>query len=74
MRMPISPVDLTVLIPIYNDWDSLRVLLREFEHALAPDYRLNPVLVDESSTQPRPDGLVDYGLSVLASATCLQLK
>jgi glycosyltransferase involved in cell wall biosynthesis len=74
MRKHISPTDVTVLIPIYNDWDSLRILLREFEHALALEYRLHLVLIDDSSTQPMPDDLIDYGLSVVASATYLQLK
>jgi polyisoprenyl-phosphate glycosyltransferase len=64
----------TILIPIYNDWDSLRILLRELDRELSGDYRLHLVLIDDASTNLKPDNLIDESCSVFGSATCLRLK
>jgi polyisoprenyl-phosphate glycosyltransferase len=64
----------TVLIPIYNDWDSLRILLRELDRELSEEYRLHLVLIDDASTNLKPDDLIDEHCSVFESATCLRLK
>jgi polyisoprenyl-phosphate glycosyltransferase len=74
MRDNTNRMTATVLIPIYNDWDSVRMLMRELDATLSSSCRLHLVLVDDMSTQPMPDDLVDEGLSVFASATCLRLK
>jgi hypothetical protein len=44
----------TLVVPVYNDWDSLRILLREFDEPLSREYRIHVVIVDDSSTQPQP--------------------
>lgn len=67
-------MDATVIIPIYNDWDSLRELLRQLDRVLSLDHRLHVILIDDASTQPIPDDLIDASLTVLASITHLQLK
>jgi glycosyltransferase involved in cell wall biosynthesis len=64
----------TVLIPIYNDWDSLKILLRELDRELAEKYRLHLVLIDDGSTTLKPDDLIDEGCSVFGAATVLRLK
>ena len=64
----------TMLIPIYNDWDSLRILLRELDRELSEKYRLHVVLIDDASTNLKPDDLIDEGCSVFGAATCLRLK
>lgn len=69
-----SQMNATMLIPIYNDWDSLRILLRELDRELAGEYRLHLVLIDDASTQLKPDDLMDHGFSVFEYVTCLQLK
>jgi glycosyltransferase involved in cell wall biosynthesis len=65
---------MTLVVPVYNDWDSLRILLRELDEALLREYRIHLVIVDDSSTQPQPYDLIDYGMEAIASATCLRLK
>jgi len=67
-------MDATVLIPIYNDWDSLRELLVQLDQAFTFEYRLHLVLVDDASTQPKPDDLIGRSLTVFASVVHLQLK
>lgn len=64
----------TVVIPVYNDWDSLRELLCELDRVLSDQYRLHAVLVDDASTQPKPGDLVGGDLSVFSSIVCLRLK
>jgi glycosyltransferase involved in cell wall biosynthesis len=67
-------MNVTVLIPIYNDWDSLKILLREVDQELSAGYRLHLVLIDDASTNNRPDDLMDEGGSVFGTAVCLRLK
>lgn len=64
----------TLLIPIYNDWDSLRILLRELDRELSEEYRLRLLLIDDASTNLKPETLIDEHCSVFESATCLRLK
>jgi polyisoprenyl-phosphate glycosyltransferase len=64
----------TVLIPIYNDWDSLGILLRELDRELSDEYRLHLLLVDDASTHPKPSALIHRSFSAFGSVTCLRLK
>jgi hypothetical protein len=53
--MPVRGDSLTVLIPSFNDWDALRLLLPRIDHALAGARRTAAVLVvDDASTEARP--------------------
>jgi hypothetical protein len=46
---------LTVLIPVYNDWESLQTLLEKLEQVAAGrNLSMHVVIVDDSSTLPRP--------------------
>ena len=74
MREYLNRFTATVLIPIYNDWDSVRLLLHELDQVLSAGCRLHLVLIDDSSTQPMPENLLAQALPVFASATCLRLK
>ncbi len=67
-------MNVTVLVPIYNDWDSLKQLLRELDRAISRAHRLHLVVVDDGSTEPKPENLVDPDLVAFASATYLRLK
>jgi glycosyltransferase involved in cell wall biosynthesis len=58
--------NLSVVVPVYNDWTSLRVLLdRLNEVAKAPGPRIFVTIVDDGSTEPMDDSLGD--LSALTS-------
>ena len=54
---------LLVLIPVYNDWETLALLLRQLdlvlmEHGLETEV----MVVDDASTIPCPPRLMDQGL------------
>ncbi|HNP54185.1 MAG TPA: glycosyltransferase family 2 protein [Ferruginibacter sp.] len=42
---------LTILIPVYNDFASLRLLLQEFDSLLARSYALDVVVIDDASPE-----------------------
>ena len=48
--------ELTVLIPVFNDWESVGLLLPRIEQAVArADWRVRVLLVDDGSTEEAPE-------------------
>ena len=64
----------TVVIPIYNDWVSLRQLLRNLDQILASLWELHIVVIDDASTELRPVDLTEEAFAAIRSVTCLRLK
>jgi glycosyltransferase involved in cell wall biosynthesis len=58
--------DLILVLPVYNDWESVQVLLQKTEAALATTYSLQYILVNDSSVQePEPSMFVGLKYPVL---------
>ncbi|HUE13066.1 MAG TPA: hypothetical protein VMR25_02775, partial [Planctomycetaceae bacterium] len=52
----LSADSIVILIPIFNDWNSLSPLLSELEQVLAKqELSAQIVVVDDGSTSPRPE-------------------
>ncbi len=50
-----SPESTAILLPCFNDWDSLSLLLPELDRSLAEaGYRVSVLVVDDASTEPPP--------------------
>ena len=66
------PRKLTVIMPVYNDWQSATLLIRDIASAMAGSgYAVDIVAVDDCSTEPPPPEL-DPGPGI-AAVECLML-
>lgn len=70
-----KPSSILILVPIYNDWDSAELLLRDLDsvcrHAgLSPEV----LFVDDGSTAPMPSSLSSATLVAIRRLDCLQLR
>ncbi|MFN3324369.1 MAG: glycosyltransferase [Bryobacteraceae bacterium] len=66
---------LAVLIPVFNDWESLRLLVRQIDDALADsDWAPRLVIVDDGSTEPLPADLFPRELRTLLQIHHVELR
>jgi len=66
---------LAILIPNFNDWESLRLLLPELDRAMAGlERQVFVLVVDDASTEPVPDGWPGQDLRALDSVEVLRLR
>ena len=70
-----TPSSILILVPIYNDWDSADLLLRDLDtvcrHAgLSPEV----LFVDDGSTMPIPSSLSSASLAAIRRIDILQLR
>jgi glycosyltransferase involved in cell wall biosynthesis len=67
------PKTLSVIIPVYNDWDSVKILIGRITQALkAEDVQTRLLVVDDGSDTPAPAGLTENSGTVPVSV--LRLK
>lgn len=67
------PKTLSVVIPVYNDWDSVKILIGRIAQALkAEAITTRLLIVDDGSDAPAPAGLADGAGAALVSV--LRLK
>lgn len=67
------PKTLSVIIPVYNDWDSVKILIGRIAQALkAEDINTRLLVVDDGSHTPAPSDLAENRGMVLVSV--LRLK
>jgi len=67
--------DLTLLIPVFNDWPSLEALLRELDAVLtARQISAHLLIVDDCSQIPAPEGFPSQGLKAISVAEILRLR
>ncbi|MDX1431973.1 MAG: glycosyltransferase [Gammaproteobacteria bacterium] len=67
--------NLCLLIPVYDDWESVGRLLDEVDAALAGRERgVRAVLVDDASSTPCPAELVDRPLESIAEISVVELR
>ena len=70
-----TPDPLCVLIPVYDDWESVRTLLANLDEELdRTRWSARVLLVDDGSTQPVPADLVPAAPSALARIEVLELR
>ena len=69
-----SPLPLVVVIPVYNDWESLRLLLPRIDQVAATmPLAVEVLVVDDGSTEPPPTKL-DQPLTNLRAVRMLELR
>jgi polyisoprenyl-phosphate glycosyltransferase len=73
--MPAQRQSLVILIPSFNDWDAVGLLLPLVDRALAAANRSASVLVvDDASTEPLPEHWPGENFSALESVDVLHLR
>jgi hypothetical protein len=74
-RMAERRASLAILIPNFNDWESLRLLLPELDRAMAGlEHQVFVLVVDDASTEPIPEGWPGQNFSALDSVEVLHLR
>lgn len=70
-----TPADFVVLIPVYDDWESVALLLPQLDEALSrrPD-SFSILLVDDCSSQPMNGRLRSVGLNHIGPVHVLRLR
>ena len=66
---------LAILIPNFNDWESLRLLLPQVDQVLTGlEHRVSVLVVDDASTEPMPEDWPGQYFSALGSVEVLHLR
>lgn len=66
---------LAILIPNFNDWESLRLLLPQIDRAVQGlEHQVAVLVVDDASTEPVPHGWPGQNFAVLESVEVLHLR
>ncbi len=66
---------LAILIPIFNDWESLRLLLPEIDRAMTGlEHQVSVLIVDDASTEPMPADWLGESFTALDSVDILHLR
>jgi polyisoprenyl-phosphate glycosyltransferase len=75
MAPPDGDSRVTILIPIFNDWDAAALLLDDLDRSL-DGFPLRPqvLLVNDGSTEPRPQGFAQREFRTLAHVDVLELR
>jgi hypothetical protein len=64
-----------ILIPVYDDWEAVALLLRNLDQVLVGQpWRARVLLIDDGSTQPAPDELAHLPLAALEDVSVLALR
>lgn len=72
MRRGMPEADIAILTPVFNDWDSLGILIAELETALGSERGpISLVVVDDGSDQPAPS--FEAPRKVLSDITVIRL-
>jgi hypothetical protein len=68
-------LEVAVLVPIYNDWDSARTLVERLDGLIAGHtVRMRVILVDDGSSMTPPESPLDLDLENLTSLAVLRLR
>jgi len=66
---------LAILIPNFNDWDSLRLLLPQLDSAMEGlEHQVSVLVVDDASTEPMPEDWPGQDFKALDSVEILHLR
>jgi len=73
--MPALDESLLIIIPSFNDWAALRLLLPAIDRALTGSkWSASVLIVDDASTDPIPDHWPGGGFGAIESVTVLHLR
>ena len=73
--MPQPGASLAILIPNFNDWAALRLLLPLIDQAIQrQEHRVSVLVVDDASTEPKPEDWPGQDFATLASVEVLHLR
>lgn len=64
----------TVLIPVYDDWESVALLLPLLDEAIRDHGPVEVLLVDDGSVEPPPAALEGFRPTAVARVRCLRLR
>jgi len=74
-HMVAGRASLAILIPNFNDWESVRLLLPGLDRAMASwDGQVSVLVVDDASTEPMPQDWPGQSFSALDSVEILHLR
>lgn len=66
---------LFIVMPIYNDWDSVKILLKQINNVLLQESKeIKILLINDGSTDPYLDDFIDSDLSSISRIDLLNLK
>lgn len=66
---------LVVVLPIYNDWDSAKILVKRIDAVFTDeDIDIQILLVDDGSSDPFPEDFLDSDFSSIAKIDLLSLR
>jgi hypothetical protein len=69
------PADLVILIPVFNDWEAITLLLQQLDRvAERLPQPVGVILIDDGSTEPMPDALRQVTTNRIASVEVLALR
>lgn len=75
MRLMVTPKSVLVVIPSYNDWEALRLLLPRIDRALAGlAWKASVLIVDDASSDPLPSDWPGSNLPTLEPISVLHLR
>jgi hypothetical protein len=72
---PMPPLKLVLLMPVYNDWQCVRLQLAKLNEILAlASLPGSVLLVDDGSSLSPPEPLLDFPLGAIETVECLRLR
>ena len=67
--------EMVIVMPVYNDWDSVKVLIKNIDDNIKnSSFQFSLLLVNDGSTFPVPDNLVDFSLHSIKKIDLLHLR
>jgi len=68
-------LQLTILMPVYNDWESARLVIAKLDEILAKwNADASVLVVDDCSAEPIPDSLDSQRLTHISKVEVLRLR
>jgi glycosyltransferase involved in cell wall biosynthesis len=66
---------LVVLLPIYNDWDSVKILIKRIDAVFnEEDIEIRILLADDGSSDPFPENFLDSDLASITKIDVMRLR
>jgi len=67
--------EMVIVMPVFNDWDSAKVLIKNIDDNIKnSSFQFNLLLVNDGSTFSVPDNLVDFSLHSIKNIDLLHLR
>jgi len=73
-KQQLGPLRLTILMPVYNDWQTAILLINKIDALTITDIFINVLLVDDGSTDPYPESFSIKNIYNISNIEILQLN